>query len=63
MALNTPAILHAPRRNGLERKVIMILAHMFGLRGHLFGSDLLFFLIVLAFVVIVVTWPSKTEPK
>jgi hypothetical protein len=41
----------------------MILAHFFALRGHLFGSGFLFFLIALACVVIIVTWPSKTEPK
>jgi hypothetical protein len=55
--------LAEPRRNGVERKIIMMLAHMFGMHGHLFGSGILFLLIALALVVIVVTWPSKTEPK
>jgi len=41
----------------------MILAHIFGFRGHGFGGGVLLLLIILAFVAIIVTWPSKSEPK
>jgi hypothetical protein len=41
----------------------MILAHVFGMRGHLFGGGLLLVLVILACVAIIVTWPSKSEPK
>jgi hypothetical protein len=33
------------------------------MHGHVFGSGFLFLLMALACVVIIVTWPSKTEPK
>jgi hypothetical protein len=51
------------RRNGLERKNVMMLAHIFGMHGRLFGGGFLLFLIALALVVVIVTWPSKAEPK
>jgi hypothetical protein len=37
----------------------MILAHIFGMRGHAFGTGILLALIVLACAVIIVTWPEK----
>jgi hypothetical protein len=55
--------LATPRRNGLERKVIMMLAHIFGMRGHGFGGGFLFFLIALACVVIILTWHGKNQDK
>jgi len=51
--------LDAARRNGLERKVIMILAHIFGFRGHAFGTGILLLVVVLALAVIIATWPEK----
>ena len=41
----------------------MILAHIFGMRGHFVNGGFLFLLIALALVVVIVTWPSKSEPK
>ncbi len=41
----------------------MILAYLFGMRGHLVGNGVLLLLIVLACAVIIATWPSKPEPK
>lgn len=41
----------------------MMLAHFFAMHGRSFGGGFLFFLMVLAIVVIVFTWPGKTEPK
>jgi hypothetical protein len=37
----------------------MILAHIFGGRGHLFGAGILLVLVVLACAVIIATWPEK----
>jgi hypothetical protein len=37
----------------------MILAHIFGTRGQLFGSGVLLLLIALACAVIIATWPEK----
>jgi hypothetical protein len=33
------------------------------MHGRLLGGGFLFFLIALALVVVILTWPSKTEPK
>jgi len=41
----------------------MILAHVFGMRGHLFGGGVLLLLIILACVAIIVSWTGKSEPK
>jgi hypothetical protein len=43
----------------LKGKVIMILAHIFGIHGHTFGTGILLAVIVLACAVIIVTWPEK----
>jgi hypothetical protein len=48
---------------GVEGMLFMILAHVFGMRGHLFGTGVLLFLIVVACAVIIATWPSKPEAK
>jgi hypothetical protein len=42
---------------------MMKFPHLFAMHGHLLGSGFLLFLMALALVVIIVTWPSKTEPK
>jgi hypothetical protein len=41
----------------------MILAHLFGMRGHLFGGGVLLLFIALACAVIIALWPHKAEPK
>jgi hypothetical protein len=46
----------------LKGKLVMLLAH-FGFHGHGLGMGFLPLVIALACVVIVATWPGKTEPK
>ena len=37
----------------------MILAHIFGFRGHAFGTGILLLLVVLACALIIAMWPEK----